>query len=216
MAEGAGRFSLFRHDPAWWREIIREPRQVADGIVGSFGIEPNGWKGKVVSALLLIGAPLFLPIVLALLAWVQRPSRALKRLRAKVDEMWPTAPEDAAMLLQKVHLALSGGVVGGSPPARVQIDPFGTFHQNDLVQVTPALLNADVLLGYHDEAISLLATIPNMDADMILAKVRWLIRMGREKDAVALLEEALTLDNRRGDLRRRLAELTGGTGRGLN
>jgi hypothetical protein len=71
------------------------------------------------------------------------------------------------------------------------------------------LYDCEVALGHLEEALTVAAALPGRLDVAILQQVDCLVALGRQSDAIALLERNLDIDGWRGTLRRRLRELGG-------
>lgn len=193
------------------------PRLVWDGINEVGDSIRATWKRRVVFAGLLVAVVALSPVVFLFLSWFFRPSRALRALRRRVEELWPLAPDDALTQLRTVCERLSQGGKIGAPSVgrRVRIEAFGVFHPNDWMHVSMALFAGDLELGYQEEALTLVSAHSHSHFGIRL-KADWLVRMDRQSEAITFLEQNLHLDNWRGDLRQKLKDLAGAVERGLN
>jgi hypothetical protein len=159
---------------------------------------------------------------LVVLPWVwlamRKPRRdAVGRLQARVEDLWQTNPYEALQLLRSVSDELNrrnlGWKNGSGRP--VQIEPFGRFTDTDAMELRFYLLEYEISFSHYEEALALCQEMPDL-APAILMQVTCLEKMGRQHDAIALLQQKLSKDNWRGDLRAKLTSLVGHPGAGLN
>ena len=111
--------------------------------------------------------------------------------------------------------ARAGGFVP-NPLKAVDLPPFGKFRASDVVSLHNYLFRCEFALGRYDEAMQVSMSIPVRMHTSILEQVDCLMAMGRRAEAIAHLEKNLDVDTWRGPLRRRLEELSGKPGGGLN
>ena len=158
---------------------------------------------------------LILPFVLLVNEIRRRRPRAAGALHKKVVELWQSSPYEAVELLRTTFESLkaAGGV---EPFKHVDIPPFGRFAFTDALYVYQTLFKSEFALGRYEEALQVSKSIPANIPGTILEQVDCLMAMGRRDDAIAHLEKSLALDNWKAPLRRRLEELTGKPGAGVN
>lgn len=156
-----------------------------------------------------------LPFVFLVDAIRRRRPRAASALHKKVGELWRSSPYDAVELLRSTFNTLKAA--GGFEPfKRVDIPPFGRFAFTDALYVYQTLFKSEVALGRYEEALQISQSIPAQIPETILEQVDCLMAMSRRADAIAHLEKNLGLDTWKAPLRRRLEELTGKPGAGVN
>jgi tetratricopeptide (TPR) repeat protein len=156
-----------------------------------------------------------LPFVFLLNAIRSRRPRAAAALHKKVVELWRLSPDEAVELLRTTFDTLMAGD-GLNPLKRVNVPPFGRFDPSGVVYVYQLLFNSELALGRYEEALQVSRSLPVQLPETILHQVDCLMAMGRRADAIAHLEKNLGLDNWKAPLRRRLEELTGKPGAGVN
>ena len=78
------------------------------------------------------------------------------------------------------------------------------------------LFKSELVLGRYEEALQVSRSLPVQIPETILDQVDCLMAMGRRAAAIAHLEKNLGLDTWKAPLRRRLEELTGKPGTGVN
>jgi tetratricopeptide (TPR) repeat protein len=164
--------------------------------------------------LMVLLLALMLPFVFLVNAIRRRRPRAAGALHKKVVELWRSSPYDAVELLRTTFETLKAS--GFEPFKHVDIPPFGRFAFNDALHVYQMLFKSEIALGRYEEALQVSQSIPAQIPDTILEQVDCLMAMGRRADAIAHLEKNLGLDNWKAPLRRRLEELTGKPGAGVN
>jgi tetratricopeptide (TPR) repeat protein len=131
--------------------------------------------------------------------------------------MWRTSPFEAVEFLRStVETLRAAGSPFPNPLRKVDVPPFGKFDGTDAYGVHKHLFRCEFALGRYEEALQVSTSLGSQIPETILEQVDCLMAMGRRADAVALLEKNLTLDNWRGPLRRRLEELSGKPGAGVN
>jgi hypothetical protein len=193
--------------------------RMGDGLGNIIG---DRWHLRLVSFwrwLLRVG---FFLWILAALPWVRLKMRwgrksATARLQDRIDELWRTAPFEALQLLRSVSDDLESRNLENEkgPKRRARIEPFGDFSWADAAQLRVHLYECQDALAQYEAALATCKGFPE-SAGTILMPVHCLVAMKRQSDAVALLEQKLPMDNWRGDLRARLAFLTGHAGSGVN
>ena len=161
----------------------------------------------VVAMLLLLPAILLLRPLLR--RWILHKTAA-EKIEAEARERWSTNPHDALVLLKEVcstlHLAKHAGRIKiwrGS----VEVPPHGRFRLSDSVYLDGVLYACAYKLGDYEAALDACSQDP-LSLSSIQQQVSCLVAMHRHQDAIALLQRSLHLDNRHGDLHRRLGELS--------
>jgi tetratricopeptide (TPR) repeat protein len=165
--------------------------------------------------LMVLLVAVMLPFVFLLNAIRNRRPRAANALHKEVVELWQSSPYEGVDLLRTTFETLKAA--GGFEPfKRVDIPPFGRFAFTDALYVYQTLFKSEFAMGRYEEALQVSKSIPANIPDTILEQVDCLMAMGRRDDAIAHLEKSLALDNWKAPLRRRLEELTGKPGAGVN
>jgi tetratricopeptide (TPR) repeat protein len=206
---------------AWWM-VWRIPgwvwitgSEAADSIL-SIRKRPAGraWAFTLRLLMVLLVA-VMLPLVFLLNAIRKRRPTAAGALHKKVVELWQSSPYEAVELLRTTFEALK--VAGGFEPfKRVEVPPFGRFDLSGALYVYQTLFKSEFALGRFEEALQVSRSLPVQMPETILEQVDCLMAMGRRPDAIAHLEKNLGLDTWKAPLRRRLEELTGKPGAGVN
>jgi len=158
---------------------------------------------------------LIVPVLFLLNAIRRRRPRAADALHEKVAELWQSSPYDAVALLRTTLDTLkAGGDL--DPRKRIDVPPFGRFDAIQVFYVYQTLFKSEFALGRFEEALQVSRSLPVQMPETILEQVDCLMAMGRRPDAIAHLEKNLGLDTWKAPLRRRLEELTGKPGAGVN
>jgi hypothetical protein len=206
----------YQHPRGWWRRLRAAPSriwhllEVADD-EHSPATSPR-WTRRA-KILWLIAFLLGLPLLLLLRPLLLRSIfhfGAAKKLKAEARERWTTNPHEALLLLKSVCLTLRearrtrritfwrGSVV---------IPPHGRFRLFDSVILDDVLYSYAYALGDYEAALDV-CSAPPLTKSMVEQQADCLVAMRRKADALAVLQKHLHLDNRRGDLRRRLETLS--------
>ena len=160
------------------------------------------------------------------LGWILRPllrrfvfhTGGAAKVEAEARELWKTNPHEALLRLKSVNLALREAERARRIShwrGSVEILPYGRFRFSDRIALDGVLYSYAFALGDYEAALAVCSEKPDWNGT-ILQQVDCLVAMKRVGDAIAVLEANLRLDNRRGDLRQRLAHLSGTSGKGLN
>lgn len=160
------------------------------------------------------------------IAWLLRPLLlrfvfhlgGAKKVEAEARELWETNPHKALALLKSVNLALREGERAKQMKfwhGFVEVPPYGRCRLSDRIALDGVLYSFAFALGDYETALAVCSEPPLLKP-MVEEQVDCLVAMRRVGDAIAVLQANLKLDNRRGDLRRRLAELAGSATSGLN
>ena len=194
LAKMPGRLWAFTHDAA---------TVFTDGLRR----RPSKRKMLLIRLVLLASVVVLLPVTL-LLGSRYRRTTAFDLLQARVRQSWATSAPEAIALLRSTFDEL---VAGGSftDMSDVEIQPFGVFKPGDAFAVHRFLYDCEVSLGNFEEALVVSSALPGRLDESILRQVDCLVALGRQPEAIALLERNLDLDGWRGRLRRRLAALGG-------
>jgi len=126
----------------------------------------------------------------------------VQRLDRRADELWKTSPHQALTLFYDARARL----VDAKEP--IEIAPFGRFDPTDKLTIEMILYDCELALGRYEEALELARGWPGKQPLIILQQVDCLLAMKRREEAITLLEASLPLDDARGRLRQKLAELT--------
>jgi hypothetical protein len=158
--------------------------------------------------------------VLLVMVWPLFPTleSSVWRVFKRAETLGETSPDDAVAVVRDVFAQLCAAERAGrlsSPVARVEIAPFGRFSWMAPYEVGRFLYGSEMALANYEAAADVAASLPP-GADTIRLRIDALLKAGRQSDAIRVLEDNLSLDDRRGSLRQRLASLTGGRRRGLN
>jgi hypothetical protein len=182
----------------------------------NFQRRPGKWVQRAIRAGIIAMGLLLGPWLI--LAGGFRRERASSRFHLRLQEVWRTSPYDAVELLRttlETLRARAGGVVP-NPWKTIDLPPFGKFNATDVISLHNYLFRCEFALGRYEEAMQVSMSIPVRMHTTILEQVDCLIAMGRRAEAIAHLEKNLDVDTWRGPLRRRLEELSGKPGGGLN
>jgi hypothetical protein len=198
----------------WWTKLARLPRrlwsmslEMTTLITDHSRRQPSRWKLALIRLGVLASfIPLF-PVALVFRSRFRRTT-AFDALYERVRELWKTSPNEAVALLRSIfeQLVKQEAFTKMRP---VAIEPFGDFATWDLLSVFRVLYDSEVALGHFEEALAVAAALPGRLDVAILQQVDCLVALGRQPDAIALLERNLDRDGWRGTLRRRLVELRG-------
>jgi len=210
----------------WWIRLWRYPRwlwwhsgETALGF-SEFVLQrrPSKW-------LLLALRAAIVGLGLALGPWItltnslrRRRNRATQVFNERFQEVWLTSPYEAVELLRTTlesFKARGGGGVSLFPKA-INLPPFGKFDANDFFTLQAYLFKCEFALGRYEEAMQVSMSLPIRIHSSILDQVDCLMAMGRRAEAIAHLEKNLDVDTWRGPLRRRLEDLSGKPGGGVN
>lgn len=207
----------------WWLRLWRYPRwlwwqsgEATRSLSEDFQRRPGRWVLRAIRAGILALGLLFGPWLI--LASGFRRERASRRFHQRLQEVWRSSPYEAVELLRttlETLRARAGGFVP-NPFKAVDLPPFGKFDASDVVSLHNYLFRCEFALGRYDEAMQVSMSVPLRLATGILEQVDCLMAMGRRAEAIAHLEKNLDVDTWRGPLRRRLEELSGKPGGGLN
>jgi hypothetical protein len=190
--------------PRWlWRTSGTTTTMITDG----FRRRPGRWTTLAIRLGILVSFVLVLPFV-PIAARRARATTGIRVLNQRVREQWTTSPPDAiatvrATLDQLVAAGCYDGVEG------VTIDGLGKFAASDVFWVHQFLYDCEVAVGHYEEALAVAARLPIRWDTNVLQQVDCLVALGRNAEAIALLERSLDLDGWRGKLRARLQVLRG-------
>ena len=214
------------HSQGWWhRQRIWVSRlwheldeHCADELPATSGSRRARWFRLLwFTALLLFLAP----IVLFLRPLLRRfifHFEGGEKVEADARELWKTNPHEALALLKSVNSALREGERSNRLKfwrGSIEIPPYGRCRLSDRFVLDGALYSFAFALGDYETALAICSEPPPR-IPTIVQQVDCLVAMRRPGDAIVVLQSNLKLDNRRGDLHRRLAELAGSTTTGLN
>lgn len=140
------------------------------------------------------------------------------KIEAAARELWATNPHEALALLKSVRHTLREAE--RSKRLRlwrgfVEVPPYGRCRLSDRFALDGAVYAYAFALADYETALAVCAEPPLLKHG-VEEQVACLVAMQRVDDAIAVLQANLRLDNRRGDLRRRLVELGGDANGGLN
>ena len=143
---------------------------------------------------------------------------AADKIKAAARELWATNPHEALALLKSVRHTLREAE--RSRRLRlwrgfVEVPPYGRCRLPDRFVLDGALYSYAFALADYETALAVCSEPPLLK-HAVEEQVACLVAMKRVDDAITVLQANLHLDNRRGDLRRRLAELGGDPSGGLN
>ena len=177
-------------------------------LTNSSARQPSRRKLLVIRLAVMAGAvvlaPLFIP-----LSFRARRRTAFDALHARVRQIWQTSPDDGIALLRTTYerLAAERGAFG--PLKSVDIAPFGAFSLTDFLSLHVVLYSCEMSSGNFEAALAIEVALAFRYDDAILRQVDSLVALGRQPEAIALLERNLDLDGWRGKLRQRLRNLGG-------
>jgi len=137
--------------------------------------------------------------------------RTARRIHEQ-DERFRTLVEhssDGIALLRTTYerLAAERGAFG--PLKSVDVAPFGAFSLTDFLSLHVVLYSCEMRSGNFEAALAIEVALAFRYDDAILRQVDSLVALGRQPEAIALLERNLDLDGWRGKLRQRLRNLGG-------
>jgi len=197
---------------------------MAEGLAELFRRRPGKWLMGILRAATIMFGLLVAPWVILARAFRRRHESAFEVLRRRAYELWETSPFDGLALVRTTYETLEarGGFdvwkPGGSIAfwASVEVSPFGRFSAGNVIEIYLLLYRFEFALGRYEEAMEVSTSFPAQADETILQQVDCLMATGRRADAIAHLEKNLNLDTWRGALRRRLEELSGKPGGGIN
>ncbi len=179
--------------------------------------QPNRWAMRAFRAATIVIGLLLAPWIVLARTIRPRRKRATDVLNARVQELWKASPYDAVALLRTTLDALQArGGFSPSPWKSIEVPPFGSFDGGEVFGVRDYLFSCEFALGRFEEAMQVSARQPIRTYPDILKQVDCLTAMGRQSEAIAHLRKNLDVDTWRGPLRRRLEELSGKAGGGVN
>ena len=210
---------------SWWIRLWRYPRwlwwhsgETTRDISGHFQRRPGKWVLRAIRAGIIAMGLLLGPWLI--LAGSLRPRResASSRFHQRLQEVWRTSPYEAVELLRTTLETLRARAAGScaTPWKTIDLPPFGKFDATDVVSLHNYFFRCEFALGRYEEAMQVSMSVPVRMHTSILEQVDCLMAMGRRAEAIAHLEKNLDVDTWRGPLRRRLEELSGKPGGGLN
>jgi hypothetical protein len=136
----------------------------------------------------------------------------------RLHEVWQTSPYEAVELLRATleTLKARAGGFGPTPWKAIHLPPFGKFRASDVLSLQNYLFRCEFALGRYEEAMQVSMSVPVRMHTSVLEQVDCLMAMGRRAEAIAHLEKNLDIDTWRAPLRRRLEQLSGKPGGGVN
>lgn len=161
--------------------------------------------------------PLGLVLGPLLRRWIFHMAGA-ERVEAEARVRWKNSPHEALECIRSVHQMLREAERARRISAwrgSIEIPPYGRLRVSDRLVLGSCLHDYAFSLGHYEEALAICSEPPPSRLP-VSQQVDCLVAMRRTDDAIRVLETHLHLDSRRGDLRKRLAELGGTAGRGLN
>jgi hypothetical protein len=198
----------------WWTQLRRLPRWLwrASGtatttMTDGFRRRPGKWKTQAIRLTILVGFIVLLPFA-PMFARRARATTGIRVLHQRVHELWSTSPFDAITIVRAtLDQLVTAGCYEGIKD--VTIDGLGKFAASDVFWVHQFLYDCELAVGRYEEALAVAARLPIRWDINILQQVDCLVALGRNAEAIALLERSLDLDGWRGKLRARLQVLHG-------
>lgn len=178
-------------------------------IVEVADLPERGW-GRFLRALLRSLICLGFLMMFPFLGLMQKRARRKPshRLENHANEVWARSPEEAGALVKGVFDQLREARASGAKDWHLELPPYGRFDELEFGSVAYLVYRQYLALGWHQPALNALQLLPVFPG-LILLQVDCLVALDRKGEAIALLDQHLSIDDRRGRLRRRLIELGG-------
>jgi len=180
--------------------------EAAGSLTDGFRRRPSKWTLRLIRFALLLVLIVMAPFAILVGARARRGTSATDALYRRVTERWQTDPLAAAELVRETYDALTahGGIATFSA---IEVRPYGKFQFGDAVWVHRFLYDCEMRLGRYEQALAVARSLPGRVSSNVLMQVDCLVALGRNDEAIAVLEQNLDLDGWRGELRIRRDEL---------